>query len=621
MTSGKVSCLADSATTHIVLREHIYFTNFVPKNAPLTTLSGPSNLIEGYGQARIMLSNGTILTIAEALYSPRSGRTLLSFKDIRDNNYHAETHVENEVEFLCVTSYEYGQKRILEKMERNPSGLYTTTIHPIECHYVAGPTTGTAHEITLWHDRLGHPGRIAMRRILKTSHGHPLTRSLGSIHEITCQTCSMGKLITKPSYDKIRSNPPIFLQRIQGDICGPIQPLCGPFRYFMVLVDTSTRWSHVCLLSTRNAAFSKLLAQVIKLRAHHPDYPIKSIRLDNAGEFTSKTFDDYCMSVGVEVEHPVPHVHTQNGLAEAFIKRLQMIARSLVIRTKLPIAAWGHAILHAAKLVRLRPVATQPFSALQLVTGCEPDISHLRVFGCAVYVPISPPLRTKMGPQRRMRIYVGYDSPSIIRYLEPLTGDLFTARFTDCHFYETVFPSLGGDKNVNVPNEQRELSWTTPTLSHLDPRTAQSEAEVQRILDLQSIAQSMPDAFTDLARVTRSHIPAANTPAKMDVPNVRRTTLLKARGANSGDPRTLAASQSSAPTQKRGRPLGSKDSHPRKRKTTAQGPEEPTVNPTIAYSFYPTHEEILDYGSVLEETNPPPENREISVYYDSLDDV
>ena len=45
------------------------------------------------------------------------------------------------------------------------------------------------------------------------------------------------------------------------------------------------------------------------------------------------------------------------------------------------------------------------------------------------------------------------------------------------------------------------------------------------------------------------------------------------------------------------------------------------MNPTIAYSFYPTHEEILDYGNVLEETNPPPENREISVYYASLDDV
>ena len=53
-----------------------------------------------------------------------------------------------------------------------------------------------------------------------------------------------------------------------------------------------------------------------------------------------------------------------------------------------------------------------------------------------------------------MGIYVGYDSSSIIHYLEPLTGDLFTARFTDCHFYKTIFSSLGGDKNVNIPDER-----------------------------------------------------------------------------------------------------------------------------------------------------------------------
>ncbi|KAM1719442.1 hypothetical protein ACFX12_021251 [Malus domestica] len=123
----------------------------------------------------------------------------------------------------------------------------------------------------------------------------------------------------------------------------------------------------------------------------------------------------------------------------------------------------------------------------------------------------------------------------------------------------------------------------TPTLSHLDPRTAQFEIEVKRILDLQNIAQSMLDAFTNLVRMTRSHIPAANMPAKMDVPNVQRTALLEARDANLGNPCTLAASQSSALTQKHGRPLGSKDSHPQKNKTTSQGPEEPTMNLTIAY--------------------------------------
>ncbi|KAM2677703.1 hypothetical protein EV1_004217 [Malus domestica] len=143
MISGKVSCLEDSATTHTVLCERIYFINIIPKNAPLTIISGTSNLIEGYGKT---------------LYSPRSGRTLLSFKDIKYNNYHAKTYVENGVEFMCITSYEYGQKRILEKIECIPSGIYTTTIHLIETHYVVGPTYGTSHEITLWHDRLGHLG-------------------------------------------------------------------------------------------------------------------------------------------------------------------------------------------------------------------------------------------------------------------------------------------------------------------------------------------------------------------------------------------------------------------------------------------------------------------------------
>ncbi|KAM2581848.1 hypothetical protein TB1_004064 [Malus domestica] len=94
-----------------------------------------------------------------------------------------------------------------------------------------------------------------------------------------------------------------------------------------------------------------------------------------------------------------------------------------------------------------------------------------------------------------MRIYIEYDSLSIIHYLEPWTGDMFTTRFMNCHFYGTVFSALGGDKNVNVPDEPCELSWTTPILSHLDPHTAQSEAEVHCILDL----QSMPDAFTNLA--------------------------------------------------------------------------------------------------------------------------
>ena len=79
----------------------------------------------------------------------------------------------------------------------------------------------------------------------------------------------------------------------------------------MILIDASIRWSHVCLIFTRNVVFARLLAQIIRLRAQFLDYPIKTICFDNAGEFTSQTFIDYCMLIGINIEHHVVHIHTQ----------------------------------------------------------------------------------------------------------------------------------------------------------------------------------------------------------------------------------------------------------------------------------------------------------------------
>ena len=106
----------------------------------------------------------------------------------------------------------------------------------------------------------------------------------------------------------------MFLECIQGDICGLIHQPCKPYRYFIVLIDALTRWSHVSLLWSHYLAFERLLAQLIRLWAHILDYLIKKICLNNASEYTSQTFNDYCMSFGINVEHPIAHVHAQNNL-------------------------------------------------------------------------------------------------------------------------------------------------------------------------------------------------------------------------------------------------------------------------------------------------------------------
>ena len=131
-------------------------------------------------------------------------------------------------------------------------------------------------------------------------------------------------MIIKPSPTKVAIEALVFLEMIQGDICGPIVLFCGPFCYLMVFIDASTSWSHISLLSTHNTAFVKLIAQIIRLRAQFSDHSIKKICLDNARKFTSQAFDDYCMSIGILVEHQVAHLHTQNGLAESLIKRCSL---------------------------------------------------------------------------------------------------------------------------------------------------------------------------------------------------------------------------------------------------------------------------------------------------------
>jgi hypothetical protein len=160
-----------------------------------------------------------------------------------------------------------------------------------------------------------------MRRIIENSHKHPLkNQKIILPSDYPRAACSQGKLVIKSSPSKVIIKSPSFLQRIQWDICGPIHPPCWPFIYFMVLIDISTKLSHVCLLSTRNVAFARLLAQIIRLRAQFPNYLIQYIRMDNADEFTSQAFYDYCMSIGINVEHSVAHTHTQNGLTKLFIK-------------------------------------------------------------------------------------------------------------------------------------------------------------------------------------------------------------------------------------------------------------------------------------------------------------
>ena len=280
MNEGDV-CLADCVTTHTILREKkLYFFNLITTNTGVSTISDTSNLIEGSERVNRVLPNGTRFHINDALYSSKSRRNLLSFKDIRRNGYHIETMNEGNNECLYITSIISGKKIVTEKLSAFSSGLYHTTIKSIESNVVVNQKFNNPKIFNLWHDRLGHPESSMIRRIIEHSNEHPLkNQKILLPNELACEACSQGKLIVRPSINKIMSKSPVFLERIHRDICGPIHPPCGPFCYFMVIIHASTRWSHVCHLSTRNVTFVRLLAQIIKLKAHFQTIQLRALDL------------------------------------------------------------------------------------------------------------------------------------------------------------------------------------------------------------------------------------------------------------------------------------------------------------------------------------------------------
>ncbi|GJV63667.1 retrovirus-related pol polyprotein from transposon TNT 1-94 [Tanacetum coccineum] len=372
-------CIADSGATHSILKSKKYFFELKPTKGTIDTTSGPTNLIDGVGKANVVLPNGTQLLIENALFSLKSKRNLLSFRNIYHNGYDTRSRTIGNKKYLNIIN----ENQIFEKLPMLHSGLHYTHINVSQAHMAVKEKYSDPGIFSLWHDRLGHLRSTMMKRIIKNTHGRPLKdQKFPKIDKVPlCTSCSLGKLIARPLPLKVENESPMFLERIQ------------------------------------------------------------------------------------------------------------------------------------------------------------------------VYVPIAPPQRTKMGPQMRLGIYVGYETSSIIRYIEPLIGDQFTARFADCHFDEVVFLKLGGVKK----NQEKHVTWCEPSLLYLDPRTKQCETEVQNIAHLKEIANQLPNAFTDTKRVTKSYIPTANAPAQVEIPN-------KQAGDN--------IAQESQKRLKRGRPIGSKDKNPRKRKGT-----------------------------------------------------
>jgi hypothetical protein len=66
--------------------------------------------------------------------------------------------------------------------------------------------------------------------------------------------------------------------------------------------------------------------------------------------------------------------------------------------------------------------------------------------------------------------------------------------------------------------ECKEINWDASDIQSYDPHTIESELQVQKIINLQNIANNLPEAFTDYKGITKSYNPAVNVPKRVGIP-------------------------------------------------------------------------------------------------------
>ena len=71
---------------------------------------------------------------------------------------------------------------------------------------------------------------------------------------------------------------------------------------------------------------------------------------------------------------------------------------------------------------------------------------------------------------------------------------------------------------INLSLMAAKINWDDKSILSLDPRTMEIELQVQKILELQQIANNLLDVFTDCKGVTKFLNPVVNVSCQVDVP-------------------------------------------------------------------------------------------------------
>jgi hypothetical protein len=123
------------------------------------------------------------------------------------------------------------------------------------------------------------------------------------------------------------------------------------------------------------------------------------LRSNNGGEYTSRDFSDFYKEAGIKRELIVPYNPQHNGVTERKNRSIVEVAKATIHDQDLPMFLWGEASSTAVYVQNKSPhQILGDKTPEEAFTSVKPEVSHLRIFGCPVYIHVPKEKRTKLEP-------------------------------------------------------------------------------------------------------------------------------------------------------------------------------------------------------------------------------
>ena len=210
------------------------------------------------------------------------------------------------------------------------------------------------------------------------------------------------------------------------------------------------------------------------------------MRFENGGEFTSNEFNDFCKEAGIKRELAIPYNLQQNGVVERKNRSIMEAVKAMIHDQHIPMYLWEEATrttVYVQNIISHSALGNK--TPVEMFFGEKPEVSHVNIFGCHVYIHIPKEKRSKLDPSGKKILFVGYSEQS----------KAYRIYISGCHQIE-LSRDVTFDEDTSFRNSKKDKEdgeeHETPKAAER-PKPVRNEEEVQMPEDHDMTKPQLPE--------------------------------------------------------------------------------------------------------------------------------